>query len=232
MPDTVLDNPALASLNYGQSDLGRISERAAIYHAEISPLAGITERTADALAELAQLVTPGTGVGVMATNDQALPESQAWHPVRVMHLRQMVCETPPLESEPFDELGLDDVDDMIALAELTEPGPFLPQTIQMGRYIGVHDNILVAMAGERMKPPGWIEISAVCTHPDARGHGYASRLVANLLADCFAQDQRAFLHVVAGSPSEHAAIAVYERAGFRHRKDMFAHVLVRTEVEP
>jgi predicted GNAT family acetyltransferase len=100
----------------------------------------------------------------------------------------------------------------------------------MGRYIGVRDqDRLLAMAGERMKPPGWIEISAVCTRPEARGRGYASRMVSNLLAGCMSGDQRAFLHVVDGSPSEQTAIGVYQSVGFRHRKDIFAHVLLRID---
>jgi predicted GNAT family acetyltransferase len=103
----------------------------------------------------------------------------------------------------------------------------------MGRYIGVRVNgRLVAMAGERMKPPEWVEISAVCTHPDGRGHGYASRLVAALLNDCFATHQRAFLHVREGSGSEAKATAIYERLGFRHRRDMFGHFLQRRCTKP
>jgi len=172
-------------------------------------------------------VSAGTGVGVLATEPQ-LPTSPMWQPVRVMRLHQMVCESPPTETEPFDELTAADVSAMVELAELTEPGPFLERTIEMGRYIGVRDGgRLVAMAGERMKPPGWVEISGVCTHSAARGQGYASRMVANLLANCFAHDQRAFLHVVVDSPSEKTAIGVYESVGFRHRKEIYAHVLLR-----
>ncbi|MCZ6710340.1 MAG: GNAT family N-acetyltransferase [Gammaproteobacteria bacterium] len=149
-----------------------------------------------------------------------------------MHLHQMVCESPPAETEPFDELGAADVPNMVELAELTEPGPFLERTVEMGRYIGVRDaGRLVAMAGERMKPPGWIEVSGVCTHSDARGQGYASRMVTNLVANCIAQGQRAFLHVVVGSPSEKTAVGVYESVGFRRRRGMYAHVLLRREEE-
>ena len=67
---------------------------------------------------------------------------------------------------------------MLALVELTQPGPFAPRTIELGRYLGVHDNgQLVAMAGERCRLPGYREVSAVCTHPDARGRGLADRLL-------------------------------------------------------
>lgn len=229
MVDRILDNPALAALNEKQADLGLTSELAAVYDPQVSPLAGITEHSPAALSELAALVGPGTGVGVLATEPQ-LPESPAWQPVRVMRLQQMVCEAPPPAAEAFAELGAADVAAMIELAELTEPGPFLERTIEMGCYLGVRDaGRLVAMAGERMKPPGWVEISGVCTHAAARGQGYASRMVVNLVANCVAHDQRAFLHVVMGSPSEKTAIGVYESVGFRRRKQIYAHVLLRND---
>lgn len=229
MVDHVLDNPAFAALVSGQANLGRTNELAAVYDPEVSPLAGIAEPSAAALVELARLVSPGTGVGVLTTSAQ-LPASAAWRPVQLMRLHQMVCESPPAEAEPFDVLGTADAQAMVALAKLTEPGPFLARTIEMGRYIGVRNkDRLVAMAGERMNPPGWVEISGVCTHSDARGQGYASRMVTNLVADCLSHDQRAFLHVVVGSPSEKTAIGVYESVGFRHRTQMYAHVLLRNE---
>jgi len=231
MVDHVLDNPAFAALSDRQASLGRSSELAALYHPEVSPLAGIAEPSDAALDELAGLVNPGTGIGVVTT-ESVLPPTPKWHSVRLMRLNQMVCETPLEDPEPFNELGTADVPEMVALATLTEPGPFLERTVEMGRYIGVRPRgPLVAMAGERMKPPGWTEISGVCTHPDARGQGYASRMVANLLAECLVHDQRAFLHVVVGSPSESAAIGVYESVGFRHRKVLYAHVLLRTATE-
>ncbi|GAB7003701.1 hypothetical protein JCM18899A_11720 [Nocardioides sp. AN3] len=66
---------------------------------------------------------------------------------------------------------------MLALVERNKPGQFLPGTPQMGTYLGIrHEGRLVAMAGERLHPPGWTEISAVCTDADFRGRGLAGRL--------------------------------------------------------
>ncbi len=227
MEGHVLDNPALAAIRGSQAHLGSASALAAVYDHRISPLAGIAELSPAALSELASLVSPGSSVAVLSV-EPTLPASPMWNPVRILHLHQMVCETPPDAVEPFAELGAADAGDMVALAQLTEPGPFLERTFEMGRYIGVRDGgRLVAMAGERIKPPGWIEISGVCTHPDARGHGYASRMVANLLAHCVAHDQRAFLHVVVGSPSEKTAVSVYQGVGFRRRREVYGHVLLR-----
>jgi predicted GNAT family acetyltransferase len=249
MSNVLLDNPVLASLYYSQDELGRCSEQAAVYHPDISPLAGLTGPLSPALRELAALVPKGSGVGVV-TVEEALPERPEWRALGVMRLHQMVCEAPSpspkaeaeamAEAEEFDDLTTADVAEMLELTQLTDPGPFLIRTIEMGRYIGVRKGIrrgvrkggrLVAMAGERMRLPGWVEISAVCTHPEGRGHGYAARLVACLLKDCFANQQCAFLHVRDGSVSEAGAIAIYERLGFRHRRDLFGHFMQRTEAD-
>ena len=176
MSDVLLDNPVLASLNYSQAELGRCSERAAVYDPDISPLAGVSEPVTPALQELAALVAEGSGVGVV-TVTEALPELPEWRALGATRLHQMVCEEPAAEAEEFDDLTESDIPEMLELAQATDPGPFLKRTIEMGRYIGVRRNgTLVAMAGERMKLPGWVEISAVCTHPDGRGHGALSAL--------------------------------------------------------
>jgi predicted GNAT family acetyltransferase len=113
-------------------------------------------------------------------------------------------------------LGPADVPDMLDLARRTKPGPFLPRTIEMGSYLGVRrDRALVAMAGERLHPPGWTEISAVCTNPEWRGHGLASRLVLALAAEIRARGETPFLNAVATNVN---AIRLYEELGFRLRK--------------
>ncbi len=119
-------------------------------------------------------------------------------------------------------LGAQDVDDMLALARLTRPGPFERGTRLMGRYLGVRrDGALVAMAGERLHPPGWVEISAVCTHPSARGQGLGGELVRALVAGTRADGFRALLHVEASSPAR----ALYERLGFVVRRPVALHRL-------
>lgn len=120
------------------------------------------------------------------------------------------------------ELGPDDVGEMLALAKRTNPGPFLPRTIELGRYIGVRDRgELVAMAGERLRVPGWTEVSAVCTAPTHRGQGLASRLVRAVAAGIEARGERAFLHAAATNTG---AIRVYEALGFAVRREVVVGV--------
>jgi predicted GNAT family acetyltransferase len=104
---------------------------------------------------------------------------------------------------------------MLELTAATDPGPFLPQTIQMGSYFGIRasDGRLVAMAGERLQTNGFAEISAVCTHPEFRGRGYARDLTTFLAAQILTAGKSPFLHV----KSENGAKVVYQKIGFRLR---------------
>ena len=105
---------------------------------------------------------------------------------------------------------------MIALVALTEPGPFRPRTIELGGYIGIfHDDELVAMAGQRLRPPGYCEVSAVCTHPDARRRGYASIVTTRVATAIAERGETPFLHVASDNVT---AKAVYEQIGFTVRR--------------
>lgn len=116
---------------------------------------------------------------------------------------------------PF-ELGAPDVPDMLDLVERTRPGPFAEHTIDMGLYLGVRDEgKLVAMAGERLRPEGWTEISAVCTDPSYRGRGLGTMLVLRIAEQIRARGDGAFMHA-AGSNTR--AIGLYEHLGFRVRR--------------
>jgi predicted GNAT family acetyltransferase len=128
----------------------------------------------------------------------------------------MICDAslaPP--SVVLLPLGTTDVPEMLELTAATEPGPFLTQTIQMGSYFGIRasDGRLVAMAGERLQSIALGEISAVCTHPEFRGRGYARDLTTFLAAQILAAGKTPFLHV----KSENGAKVVYEKVGFRLR---------------
>jgi predicted GNAT family acetyltransferase len=128
----------------------------------------------------------------------------------------MICEAslPPPPVAPLP-LGTTDVPEMLELTASTEPGPFLPQTIQMGSYFGIRasDGRLVATAGERLRSTEFAEIRAVRTHPEFRGSGYARDLTTFLAAQILAAGKSPFLHV----KSENGAKVVYQKIGFRLR---------------
>jgi ribosomal protein S18 acetylase RimI-like enzyme len=112
-------------------------------------------------------------------------------------------------------LGAADVPEMLELVERTQPGPFLPRTVELGTYLGIRrDGALVAMAGERLHPPGWTEISAVCTAPEHRGQSLATRLVRAVVHGIRERGETPFLHAAGSNVN---AIRLYESLGFRLR---------------
>ena len=130
---------------------------------------------------------------------------------------QMICSAlaPGGSDLGFEPLTEADAPEMLALATLTRPGPFFGRTHRLGDFIGVkRDGRLIAMAGERMKPTGFTEVSGVCTHPDARGRGLAAGLMRIVTERVLARGEQAFLHAYADNTG---AIALYERLGFSIR---------------
>jgi predicted GNAT family acetyltransferase len=135
-----------------------------------------------------------------------------------------LTEAPP-PSFAWEPLTDADAPQMLALATLTKPGPFFERTHQLGEFIGVKiDGKLAAMAGERMRMPGFTEVSGVCTHPDHRGHGYAGGLSRIVAGRIFARGETPFLHAYAHNT---AATGLYETLGFFLRRQMHMRVLTR-----
>jgi predicted GNAT family acetyltransferase len=141
----------------------------------------------------------------------------------------MVCETRvDVPDREVDLCGLSegDIPEMLALTALTHPGPFRSHTYTLGTYLGIRvDGRLAAMAGQRMHVPGYREISAVCTHPDFQGRGYARTLVSRLMAETFEQGLVPFLHVE--EPNRRAQ-TIYGGLGFTERARLPLLVVERT----
>ena len=159
-----LDNPVLSSLTGAHARLAHTRGRAARYPADVSPFCALPDEPSAAdWTDAARLVSPGELVVFPAL--RATPPPADWEVLGLGEGVQLVAEG--LDARPDDEavtLGPADVPDMLSLAERTKPGPFLPRTIELGAYLGIRrDGELVAMAGERLRPPGFTEISAVCT---------------------------------------------------------------------
>jgi ribosomal protein S18 acetylase RimI-like enzyme len=215
-----LDDPVGESLRGAHAHLARRAGRAATYLPEVATFAAVSA-VPDAAEwdDLARLLGRGELADLFSSPAAPPPD---WEPVFVLDGLQMLwrggADPGDLHGRDGDvvELGADGVPEMLDLVARTRPGPFRPRTREMGTYLGIRENgRLVAMAGERLRPPGWTEISAVCTAPEARGRGHAARLVRALAARVEARGERPFLHV---AEQNTGAIALYERLGFEVRK--------------
>jgi len=217
--DSLLDNPIWSSLVSRHAGFAVGGAMARQYRREIGPLAGLREPSSEALMELAKII-PAGDVAVLFLEEQIrLPAD--WQIILEATLVQMICPAPPAEvsaCENIVALGREDYPEMVALAKLTEPGPFREQTATLGRFVGIRvGQRLAAMAGQRLSPTGFVEVSAVCTHPEFRGRGFARALVAQVARGIFDTGDIAFLSAL---KSNTGAIRVYEQVGFRLRREL------------
>jgi ribosomal protein S18 acetylase RimI-like enzyme len=210
-----LDNPVRSSLTGPHARFAERRGAVLRYPADVCPFLALPDEPSAAdWADAAALVGPGGFVPLSGVQTQA---PAGWPVERRAEGVQMTGDGVAGAADPEAlPLGPADVPEMLDLAARTKPGPFLPRTVEMGTYLGIrHDGALIAMAGERLHPPGWTEISAVCTDPAWRGRGLASRLVLALAAEIKARGDTPFLNALATNVN---AIRLYEELGFRLRK--------------
>ena len=220
---TVLDNAPWHALTGPHASFAIGDDLVRRYPEEVAPFVAV--RTWDdprVWAALVELVGPGTEIG-LSGYDGDVPEG--WEVIGEGEGVQLV-ETDALRPRPDPEatlLGADDVADMLAIVERNQPGPFRPRTYELGRYVGIRrEGRLIAMAGERLHPEGWTEISAVAVDAEYRRQGLGSRLVLDVAFHIRERGDRALLHAAA---SNIGAIAAYERLGFAlRRRNRFAAV--------
>ncbi|MEU7052047.1 GNAT family N-acetyltransferase [Streptomyces eurythermus] len=211
----VLDNPALASLTGPHARFAERRGRVLRYPVDVSPWLALPDDPDERdWADLAALAGPGAEVPLPGFRGR-LPAG--WEVTFRLEGVQLVDDG--LAAAPDAEavrLGPADVPEMLDLVARTQPGPFLPRTVELGTYLGIRrDGALVAMAGERLHPPGWTEISAVCTDPAFRGQGLATRLVLAVAHGIRERGETPFLHTSARNTN---AIRLYESLGFRLRR--------------
>lgn len=218
-----LDRPVWSALTSRQAHLASGDARAWRMDPAYSLFAAAADASAESTAALAALNISPNGMGLVETTDMPAPPDAT---VRAQAACvQMVASalSPGGKAVAFEPLGEADAAEMLALATLTVPGPFFEKTHRLGDFIGVkQDGRLVAMAGERMKPDGFTEVSGVCTHPDFRGRGYAGALMRVVAQRILERGEQAFLHAYAAHT---ATIALYEAIGFRVRTPITYTVL-------
>jgi GNAT superfamily N-acetyltransferase len=220
-----LDNPVWHALGSVQREFGERAPFARAFFADVSPLAAVSEHTGRAFDDLAHLPA-ARQLGLLYDSPSA--PTPGWTVVRSAPLWQMVLDGEPPPENRGIPLGADDAPEIMALADLTQPGPFAARTWQLGSFIGIRDDgCLVSMAGERIRLPGYTEISAVCSHPDHTGRGYAVGLVATLAHRICERGEIAFLHV---RQDNQRAVSLYERLGFRIRRALQYAILERGRV--
>ncbi|MGD0391685.1 MAG: GNAT family N-acetyltransferase [Acidimicrobiales bacterium] len=219
-----LDNPVWSAVAGPQRDLGTVTPLAACFHPDVSPFGGFPAVPTDEhWRAMAGLLGGG---GMVALTGAIGSPPTGWRLLRELPGVQMVCErlrpasTVVSSGQPPKEtpvpLGGSDVADMLALAAEARPGPFLPRTVEFGGYVGVRrEGRLVAMAGERLQPPGYVEISAVATDPGFRGQGLAELLVRTVASSVVDRGAVPFLHAATDNAG---AIRLYERLGFTRRR--------------
>jgi predicted GNAT family acetyltransferase len=210
-----LDRPAWSALNSGQSHLAVGDDRAKRYAEGYAVFLASKDASPDSLAALAPLNPPEGGLILMEARPAPLAPGMTEASRR--DGVQMICSAlkPGPADLVFEHLTEADASDMLALATLTKPGPFFDKTHRLGDFIGVkRDGRLIAMAGERMKPAGFTEVSGVCTHPDYRGQGLAAAMMRIVTERILARGEQAFLHAYAENTG---AIGLYERLGFSIR---------------
>jgi predicted GNAT family acetyltransferase len=222
-----LDRPVWASLSTFHAPIAVGDAHARRYPEDVNLFASARDDDDPAaLAALADLLAPGQSAYLLQVPSLRIPPGCIEvHPGRGVQMLATRTLDEGGAAADVHELGDADAAGMLALAQLTQPGPFLARTHTMGRFIGVRiDGRLAAMAGERMRFPGHIEISGVCSHPDFRGRGLARRLSQIVGARIQARGDRPFLHAWADN---RAAIALYESLGFRLRAMVHASVIAR-----
>jgi ribosomal protein S18 acetylase RimI-like enzyme len=215
---SALDNPFWSSLRSLHGGIAQSIGDVARYPAEFAPFLGVSDADADVAGALEALVAPGESVYLLGVAPRRL--RAGWKLEAFRPLAQMICTSALelIDGPEIIELNQAHRADVLELTALVYPHYFRPRTMEMGRYFGIYqDGRLAAMVGERLGTGTCREMSAICTHPDFNGRGYARRLTAMLTNDTLRRGSTVFLHVSHENPR---AKRLYEQIGYRHRRDI------------
>ena len=226
-PSHPLDHPIWTALTTTQQALAEGDGRVRRYPTEMTPFADMPDLSVDNFTALAAMMKP-VDIAVLFT-PEAVPVPAGFNVVLAETGEQMIgtpVETPT-NGVDIVTLGVDDVPAMMELTALTRPGPFSARTHELGTFLGIRvDGQLVAMAGERMKPAQYTEMTAVCVHPSHRGRGYGQMLLGAVARQIVLRGEIPFLHVFT---SNHSAIALYRRQGMEIRRRFHVTVLKKAD---
>jgi ribosomal protein S18 acetylase RimI-like enzyme len=224
--ESLLHNPVYHALLSGESHWAEGDEYVKYFPTDVSPFAGFGSERTDGFERLHALLPLGRSI--LFARPEPLEEIPAGWQVRHHIPGTQFIHHGQVASANFDALqplGKPHIEEMIALTRLTRPGPFGSRTIEFGGYHGIFENgRLAAMTGQRLHVGNYTEVSAVCTHPDDWGKGYATLLLLHQLHLILKQGKQPFLHVRADNER---AIGVYQRLGFVASRPMHFYFMVR-----
>ena len=218
-----LDHPIWTALTTRHQALAEGGDHARRYPTAITPFADMAEMSPRGFAALGAMML-GSEIAVLFTPDAvtAPAEFKVLLAETGEQMTGMPAEVPAGNVEILT-LGVADVPDMMALTALTKPGPFSARTHELGTFLGIRvGGELVAMAGERMRPADYTEITAVCVHPAHRGRGYGQILLSAVSRQILARGEIPFLHLFTSNAS---ALALYRRQGMEIRRRLYVTVL-------
>lgn len=223
----LLDHPIWSALTTSQKHLAEGGPRALRYPVDMTPFADMVDMSEASFAALRDLMS-GSQVAALFTPEPLVVPTE--FEVVLSETGEQMIGSPadsPLRDAEIVRLGAADVPAMMALTALTKPGPFATRTHELGTFLGIRaGGELVAMTGERMKPGNFVEMTAVCVHPEHRGRGYAQALLAAVARRIEARGEIPFLHVFSNNAS---AIALYQRQGMRIHRRVYVTALMKQE---
>lgn len=211
-----LDNPVWNSLSETHQNLAIDYKSIKFYHPDYCPFGGFTktEDTATPIAEYAQLAANFFIIGQKPNISSNLKLNN-----ELVCLQMIIYDKIDFAiKEEIVELNVSHIEDLLGLVKIVYPEYFKKKTADLGSYYGIFkENQLVAVTGERMKMNEFTEVSAVITHPDYAGKGYAKQLVTHAVNSILKQNKIPFLHV---AKTNVGAIKLYEKLGFQTRKEI------------